>query len=305
MLAETIKELLNVDQNRAFQGSGNKEAIVISICSQKGGVGKTTSTVNLGASLAAFFDKKTLLIDLDPQGHVHKSLGALIPNGVEYRPLSSLLLKKRSDLLDGVLPTEEKNLFITPGDKELIEAEGLLSNKIGKELILRDTLKAARRHFDFILIDCPPNLGNLTLNALAACDYCLLPSEMSVLAFEGVHDLVETLDTVQERINPELQLLGVFFTRVDGRNIKMNEIIESQMKQFFTGKVLKNRIPINTDLNKSQLEGRPVFHNYPRSTGSQNYQALAQEVLSKLKKLHHKIDKKTKSSSDQTFKKAS
>jgi chromosome partitioning protein len=142
----------------------------------------------------------------------------------------------------------------------------------------------AKSHFDFIIIDCPPNLGNLTLNALVASDYCLVPCEMSVLAFEGVNDLVETLETVNERLNKRLRILGVLLTRVDGRNINMNQVIEANIRNFFHNKVFSTQIAINTALNKAQLEGLPVFQNYGSSTGSQNYQTLAEEFLKKLKK---------------------
>lgn len=286
ILTDKIKELLTVENNTviASKDTPQHHATLISICSQKGGVGKTTTAVNLGTALAHFHQKKVLVIDLDPQGHVEKSLGALIPDGVEYSPLSTILSAKKGQIMDGVVATELQNFYLTPGDKTLNETESLLATKIGKEYILKDAVKEATRHFDVILFDCPPNLGNLTLNALVSSDYCLVPCEMSVLAFEGVNDLVETLETVNERLNPKLRILGVLFTRVDGRNVKMNEVIENNIRSFFHGKVLTSRIAINTDLNKAQLEGYPVFDRHKNSSGSLNYQALATEVIKKLKK---------------------
>ncbi len=286
LLTDKIKKLLTLETQQALSShdQGKKRAVVVSICSQKGGVGKTTTAVSLSTALAKFHNKKVLVVDLDPQGHVEKSLGALIPEGVEYSPLSTVLSHKNANLMEGVISTELENFYITPGDKTLYETESLLATKIGKEFILNDAMKVARTQYDFVFFDCPPNLGNLTLNALVASDFCLVPCEMSVLAFEGVNDLVETLETVNERLNKRLRILGVLFTRVDGRNINMNQIIEDNIKNFFRNKVFSCQIAINTALNKAQLEGLPVFQNYPSSSGSNNYQQLAEEFLKKLKK---------------------
>ena len=286
LLTDKIKSLLTVESSQVLANpeKGRKRATVLAICSQKGGVGKTTSAVNLGTALAKFHGKKVLVVDLDPQGHVEKSLGALIPEGVEYSPMSTILSAKKGNVMDGVINTELENFYITPGDKTLYETESLLATKIGKEYILNEAMKSARTQFDYVLFDCPPNLGNLTLNALVSSDFCVVPCEMSVLAFEGVNDLVETLETVNERLNPRLKILGVLFTRVDGRNVNMNEIIETNIRNYFRGKVFKTQIAINTALNKSQLEGLPVFQNYPSSSGSQNYRELADEVVKKLKR---------------------
>lgn len=296
LLTDKIKELLAVESRSALgpkpEPKQNK-AIVVSICSQKGGVGKTTTAVNLGTALAQYHGKKVLVVDLDPQGHVEKSLGSLIPEGVEYSPMSTILSAKKGNVLDGVIPTELDNFYLTPGDKTLYETESLLATKIGKEYILGDAIKDALHHFEIILFDCPPNLGNLTLNALVCSDYCLVPCEMSVLAFEGVNDLVETLETVNERLNKRLRILGVLFTRVDGRNVKMNEIIENNIQNFFHNKVFKTHIAINTDLNKAQLEGLPVFQKHQSSTGAQNYKTLSDEVIKKLKR-HRSATPQTK-----------
>ncbi|EKD42091.1 MAG: hypothetical protein ACD_73C00333G0002 [uncultured bacterium] len=264
---------------------GDLKANVIAICAQKGGVGKTTTTVNLAASLVRNHGAKVLVIDLDPQGHVEKSLGSIIPDGLEYAPVSSVLTAKKGNILDAVIKTSQEALHITPGDKVLYETEGALSSKIGRESILANALKIPRTHYDYIIIDCPPNLGTLTINALCAADYVAIPCEMSVLAFEGVTDLLETLETVNERLNRGLKVLGVIFTRVDGRNITMNQLVEENLKNFFGGNIFKTRIGINTDLNKAQLEGRPVMDFAPSSSGSINYQALADEVVKKIKKL--------------------
>lgn len=288
MLTDRIKELISVDASKgsAKKISGSKKAKTISICSQKGGVGKTTTAVNLSAALTQFHQKKVLVVDLDPQGHIEKSLGSVIPDGIEYTPISSTLMSKKGNLLNSIIKTEVESLHITPGDRALYETEGALSSKIGREFILANSLKAAKEQYDYILLDCPPNLGNLTVNALCASDFVVVPCEMSVLAFEGVTDLLDTLETVNDRLNKTLKILGVLFTRVDGRNITMNQLVEENLKNFFDGNVFKTKVTVNTDLNKSQLEGKPIFNFAPSSTGATNYAALANEILKKVRNLH-------------------
>lgn len=284
-LAEKLKTLVNAAPPSQFgeKAKGDKSAVIVSTCSQKGGVGKTTTTVNLGAALAKYWNKRVLVVDLDPQGHVEKSLGSLVPDGVDYTPLSQVLAKKRGDLMESIVDTEWENLSLTPGDKTLYESEGALASKIGRELLLKNALSIARTHYDLILIDCPPNLGTLTLNALVASDACIIPCEMSVLAFEGVTDLLETLELASERLNPDLNVLGVVFTRVDLRNVKMNELIEKTLKDYFKGHIFKTLITINTDLNKAQLEGKPIFSFAGSSSGAHNYRAFAEEVMKRLR----------------------
>lgn len=284
LLAEKLKSFPTADVKH-HRETGTKKAKVISICSQKGGVGKTTTAVNVSAAIARDFEQSVLVIDLDPQGHVEKSLCSLVPDGVDYAPISEILKKKHADILDAVIQTEWPNLTITPGDKALYDCESSLAAKIGREFIVKNAIALARTHYDLIFFDCPPNLGTLTLNALVASDYCIIPCEMSVLSFEGVSDLIETLELVSERLNPDLDILGVLFTRVDLRNIKMNELIEHTLQEYFKGHVFKTRITVNTDLNKAQLEGEPIFAFSPSASGSTNYRLLAEEVMRKLRKV--------------------
>ncbi|MBI2083438.1 MAG: ParA family protein [Deltaproteobacteria bacterium] len=280
-LAEKLKDLLTVE--KSHYDKGTLKAKVISICSQKGGVGKTTTTVNLGSGLTLFHNKKVLLIDLDAQGHVEKSLGELIDESAEYTPLSQILASKHGELLDGIVKTKIDNLDITPGDRELTSSEAVISQRIGREFILKQSLEVARTLYDYIVIDCPPALGNLTLNALCASDYVILPCEMSALAFEGVNGLIEMLEEIKERLNQKLKLLGVLFTRVDHRNVTMNELIVQNMKKFVNGQLLKTSIAVNTAINKAQLNGVPIFQYASSSTGAENYQALAVEILKRMR----------------------
>lgn len=283
IIADKIKNLISND-GKDFKRKGDKKAHIVAICSQKGGVGKTTTAVNLASALVKFHKQRVLLVDLDPQGHVEKSLGEILDSNLEYTPLSEILTSKKGNLMEGIVSTHINNLDITPGDSDLNETEGALNSKLGRELILYQALSIAKTHYDFILLDCPPNLGNLTVNALCTSEKALVPCEMSVLAFEGVTDLIDTINTVNERLNPSLSILGVVFTRVDRRNTTMNELVEKNLKQYFKGNIFKSRIIVNTDLNKAQLSGQPIFEYAPKSSGSENYKKLAGEFLKKFKK---------------------
>ncbi len=280
LLKDRLKEMVVAERHYP----GKKSAEIIAVCSQKGGVGKTTTAVNLGTSLSEMHGKKVLVIDLDAQGHVEKSLGAVIPEGIEYTPLSTILVDRRGDILDGVIRSDLDNFYLTPGDRSLVDAENSLATKIGKEFILKNALRTARSHYDYIIFDCPPSMGNLTVNALVAARFVLIPCEMSVLAFEGVSDLIDTLAQINDRLNPDLDILGVLFTRVDGRNLQMNDLIRENMKKYFNGQIFNTEIAINTALNKAQLEGRPIFHYDRSSTGTINYANLCKEFIDRTHK---------------------
>jgi len=277
-LAWRIKRILSPEDNLP---SGGKRAQVIAVSNQKGGVGKTTTAVNLGAGLVLFHQKKVLLIDLDAQGHVSVSLQR--PFAENGSGLSTLLTAKNASLLDAISPTDLENLDITLSDRSLIETEGQLAAKIGREFILRKTLSRATTYYDIVLIDCPPNLGNLTVNAYVASDYLLIPCELSALALEGMEGLLDAIDTVQYRLNHPMKILGILPTRVDHRNVTMNEAVFSRLREVFGDKLFQTQITVNTDLNKAQMAGKPIFQFAPGSTGAQNYQALAEEVVERIR----------------------
>jgi chromosome partitioning protein len=267
---------------------GDRHAKIIAVATVKGGVGKTTTAVNLAAGLAEFEGARVLLVDLDAQGHCTTSLSARLPKSVQKRPAGKkpigevLLSDDGLDILDARVPTGIANLDITPADSGLAEAEGRIAQKIGKESLLRDALKFTRTHYDCIIIDSPPNKGNLTLNALVAADQVLIPTDLSALSVQGADDLIGTVVTVNDRLGHDLDVLGVVLTRVDGRTQSINDKILGQIEEAWKDLLLETRIGINTALAQAQLEGKPIYEFAPDSRGAAHYQALTREVAQKL-----------------------
>lgn len=256
---------------------GGRDAHVIAVAAQKGGVGKTTTTVNLACALIGELQQRVLVIDIDPQGHVASSLRDSVRSG--RVTLSEVLLSPQPrDLLEAVVESAIDNLHLTPPDKGLNETDTLLSSRVGREYILQAALAGARTHYDTILIDCPPNLGNLTLNALVAADHVLIPCDMSILAFEGVADLLSTVETVNVRLRQRLDILGILRTRVDGRTRQINDAIGEALRENYGGLLLDTFVPINSALAKAQAAGLSIFQFQARSRGAEAYRDLAQEV---------------------------
>lgn len=264
---------------------GQRKAVVVAVATVKGGVGKTTTAVNLAAALAGEHNKRVLLIDLDAQGHCTTSLSAVVDRSAKAEAVHAILLSdERLEILDAAVSTSIEGLDITLADPGLADAEGRISQKIGKELLLRDALEVTRTHYDLILIDCPPNKGNLTLNALLAADQVLIPTDLSPLSVQGADELIDTVLTVRDRLNHDLDVLGVVLTRVDGRTGKINDEIRITIEEAWGGLVLDQHIGINTRLAEAQLRGEPIFRHAPESRGAKHYQQLAQEVLQRLTK---------------------
>jgi len=261
--------------------AGHRRATVIAVAAQKGGVGKTTSAVHLAAGLAQFHGLKTLLIDMDAQGHVGMSTRA-INRGATGETLSEVLLQKKRDLQEVVRPTRIDGLWGIESDRDLNTTEQLMAARIGKELLLKNALKLARTHFDVIVIDCPPNTGSLTVNALVAADRVMIPCDLSLLSLDGVTGMLETVETVQETLNPQLQLLGLLRTRVDRRNQTVNAAIEKTLEERYGAALLRSDIGIATDITKAQLAGVSVFEHAPRSRAAASYESLCLEVHERL-----------------------
>lgn len=288
----TIRRLAEPDPKGNHPGSGpiaesvRPRARVVAVAAQKGGVGKTTTAVNLAVASARVQGLHTLLVDLDGQGHVETALAAHLDISPDCAPsMSDLLLGRQRDILEIVRPTRIAHLFITPSDKGLAATEGILAGRIGKEFLLRGILKGARERFDLVILDCPPNLGNLTLNALVAADACLVPCDMSVLALSGVRDLCAVLDTIRERLNHPIALLGIVPTRVDRRNARLTEVILAQLHETYEDLVCRTHIPVSAALARAQMGGLSVLDYDAKSAGAAAYRSLAIEVWERLNTL--------------------
>lgn len=279
LITNGLKRLV---KNEAKYPRGERHAHILAVATVKGGVGKTTTAVNLAAGLAKFEDARVLLIDLDAQGHCTTSLSAHI-SSQRKKPVSEVLLSDEPlEVLDSRVPSGIDGLDVTPADRGLAEAEGRIAQKIGKESLLRDALEITRTHYDYIIIDSPPNKGNLTLNALVAADKVLIPTDLSALSVQGADELMGTVVTVNERLGHELDVLGVVLTRVDGRTASINEQVLAEIEDAWSGLLMDTRVGINTALAKAQMDGKPIFEFDPDSRGANHYEALTREVARKI-----------------------
>lgn len=278
LFAEGIRTLLQTGPSLA---PGNRFARVVAITTRKGGVGKTTLSLNLAAMLAEEFGKKVLLVDLDPQGHAKVSSRSLA-QGAAAVPFSELLLDRKRELLEAVVPTAIDNLYMVHADDGLNDAESLLSTKIGKEFTLRNLLRITRTHFDLILLDTPPNLGNLTVAGLVASDFCLLPLDLSSLALQGVEDILEAIETIEDRLGHQLSLAGLVVNRLDKRLSTVNAPILAELSKRYGDAVLGACIPSTSTVQKAQLDGRPIVQYDPKSAAAEAFRALAREVLTRI-----------------------
>ncbi len=248
---------------------------VISLVNQKGGVGKTTTTKNLGAGLVRE-GKRVLLIDLDPQANLTYSLGIRPENDESMRTMYEVL-KGTAQLKDIILP-HANGLKLAPAHINLSASELELTSQAGRELILKEALRPVLHDYDYILIDCAPSLGILTLNALVASREVLIPLQTEFLAMQGMSKLLETLSLVKQRLNHDIEVTGIIGTMYDGRKNLSGEIVAS-VRTHFGDKLFKTLIRSNVSLAEAPSYGQDIFTYKADSIGAEDYKALAKEVI--------------------------
>ncbi|MEK3888879.1 ParA family protein [Bacillus sp. FSL K6-3431] len=246
---------------------------IISMANQKGGVGKTTTSVNLGACLA-YIGKKVLLIDIDPQGNA--TSGAGVDKGDVHQCIYDVLVDD-VDIKDVIIATKLENFSIVPATIQLAGAEIELVPTISREVRLKRAVDQVKDEYDYILIDCPPSLGLLTLNSLTASDSVLIPVQCEYYALEGLSQLLNTVRLVQKHLNNELMIEGVLLTMLDARTNLGLQVIQ-EVKKYFQNKVFKTIIPRNIRLSEAPSHGEPVIVYDPKSRGAEVYLELAKEV---------------------------
>lgn len=274
MLIATTRTLTKVPRH-------NKGSVTVwGVVNQKGGVGKTTTAVNVAAGLAKM-GQRVLLIDADPQGNATSGLG------VEKSHIKATLLDVFQQVIDAPDGAEipeaailrpQDNLHLIPATLDLAGAEPVLLNAVGKELILRDALATLSGQYDWIIIDAPPSLGILTINILAASDGVLVPMQCEFYALEGLSQLIKTIDVVRRRINPKLEIAKVLLTMYDPRN-KLTQQVAEEVSAFFGEKVAKVAIPRNVRLSEAPGFGTPAVELFPDSKGAEAYMKFVEEVL--------------------------
>jgi chromosome partitioning protein len=245
---------------------------VIAVANQKGGVGKTTTAINLGASLAAL-DHRTLIVDCDPQGNATRGLGQRASPPHLYQ-----LLSGAADVQAAVKETGFPNLHLLPTDRDLVGVEVEFVGLEGWEHRLEKVLAGLRESYEFILLDCPPSLGHLTINALTAADGLLVPMQCEYFALEGIRELVGTLGRVRQSLNPRLEIVGVLLTMYDDRTNLARDVVD-EVRRHFPGRVFDTIVPRNVRLAEAPSHGLPVLQYDIKSRGAQAYLSLAGELL--------------------------
>lgn len=249
---------------------------IISFTNKKGGVGKTTTAINM-AAYCADFGKRVLLIDLDSQGNATTGLG--FSKSALKKSVYNVLIEDEK-IVNNILPTQVKLLDILPANVDLTGAEVDLVYKRAREHILKNALESVKDSYDYIFIDCPPSLGLLTVNAWVASDSIIIPLQSEYYALEGVSQLMNTITMVKQHLNPKLQIEGVVITMYDGRALIAKQIT-AEIKKFFKNKLYEIIIPRNVRLNEAPSHGVPIMLHDPKCVGARAYKALTEEFLSK------------------------
>ena len=262
--------------------SSHGPATIIAMCNQKGGVGKTTSTINMGAALAEF-GRKVLLVDLDPQGALSAGLG------VSHEELDitvhNLLVDNSSSIFDAILSSGVENLDLVPANIDLSAAEIQLVNEVGREQALARALRPVMKDYDFIIIDCQPSLGLLTVNALSCADSVMIPVESEYFSLRGLALLMDTVEKVRDRLNFKLEVLGILVTMFDRRTLHAREVME-RLVEAFGDKVFDSVITRTVRFPETSVAGEPISTWAPKSSGAIQYRNLAAEVIQRVAEQH-------------------
>lgn len=249
-------------------------ARIIVFVNQKGGVGKTTSAINIGAALASL-DHRVLLIDFDPQGNLSSGVGGSPDGAGVYQVISGL-----RQLKDVIIPTKVPGLFLAPSSIDLSGATVELVDKEDRNEYLKRAVATVEADYDFILVDCPPSLGILTLNGLNAANEVIIPLQCEYFALEGLSLILQTIGLVQKSMNPSLKVSGILLTMFDGRT-KLSQQVVRQVNEYFRDRVFKTIVPRNIRLSEAPSHGLPVLQYDPACIGSRSYKAVAEELINR------------------------
>ncbi|MGE2817162.1 ParA family protein [Mycobacterium heidelbergense] len=250
-------------------------AKVVAMCNQKGGVGKTTSTINLGAALAEY-GRRVLLVDMDPQGALSAGLG--VPHYELEKTIHNVLVEPRVSIDDVLLSTRIKHMDLVPSNIDLSAAEIQLVNEVGREQTLGRALHPVLDRYDYVLIDCQPSLGLLTVNGLACSDGVVIPTECEFFSLRGLALLTDTVDKVRDRLNPKLEISGILLTRYDPRTVNAREVM-ARVVERFGDLVFDTVITRTVRFPETSVAGEPITTWAPKSTGAVAYRTLAREFI--------------------------